>query len=107
MGRMIRHLVMVTAVSMVALSAHAGGAVAKVLSTKTGTVTGTLSYASAQFRIQSGKESFCVMYDDKDDDRLMELNGKKVTFTGPIQTWDNPKMKRCIVVNPSYPKEAK
>lgn len=47
------------------------------------------------------------MYDDKDDERLLVLAGKKVTFTGPVQTWSNPKQKHCIVVGPNYPKKVK
>lgn len=104
--KFIRHLILATALGTIGLSAQAGGP-PKLLSTETGTVSGTLSYASMQYWIQSGKETICVMYDDKDEDRLMALNGKKVTFSGPVQTWNNQKAKHCIVVGPNYPKEVK
>lgn len=100
------HLILATALSVACLSAQAAGA-PKLLTTETGTVSGTLNYASMQYWIQSGKEAICVMYDDKDEDRLMALNGKKVTFTGSVQTWSNQKSKHCIVVGPNYPKEVR
>jgi len=102
----IRHFILATALGVAALSAQAAGA-PKPVSTETGTVTGTMNYASMQYWIQSDKEAFCVMYDDKDDERLLALTGKKVTFTGPVQTWKNQKLKHCIVVGPNYPKEIK
>lgn len=102
----LRHLILATALGVAGLSAQAAGA-PKLLATETGTVSGTLNYASMQYWIQSGKEAICIMYDDKDDDRLMALNGKKVTFTGPIQTWSNQKLKHCIAVGPNYPKEVR
>lgn len=104
--KLIRHLVLATTLGAIGLAAQAGGP-PKLLATETGTVNGVLSYASMQYWVQSGKETICVMYDDKDEERLMPLNGKKVTFTGPVQTWSNQKAKRCIVVGPNYPKEVK
>ena len=77
----------------------------KLLSTDSGTVTGTLSYAAGQYSLQTEKETLCVMYDAGDDAKLAPLNGVKVSFTGPIQVWSDKK--RCILVNPIYPKAVK
>lgn len=83
----------------------------KLLSASNGTVTGTLKYASMVFWIEAGKEAICVSYDmenDNIDNALTNMNGKTVTYTGPIQVWENSKPRRCIVVEPNnYPKVVK
>jgi hypothetical protein len=77
----------------------------KVINTAPGAVAGTLSYASGQYWLAAGKETMCVMVDPDDEAALAPLAGKKVEFSGPIQTWSDHS--RCIVVGPAFPQAAR
>jgi hypothetical protein len=77
---------------------------APAVRTAPGTVTGEFSYAAGQYWIKAGSETVCVMVDESDEAALAPLNGKKIVFTGPIQTW--PDRSRCVVVGPDFPRLA-
>ncbi|MEI7841760.1 MAG: hypothetical protein WCI39_01910 [Gallionellaceae bacterium] len=96
--------VLVVAALLIATSS-AFSAERKVASTINGNVSGKLSYAAMQFSLISEKEVLCVMVDFDDEEKLQSMLNKKVTFTGPIQTWSDKK--RCIVVGPDFPKPVK
>lgn len=89
---------------ILAVAALDAAASPKVINTAPGAVTGMLSYASGQYWLAVGKETMCVMVDPEDEAALEPLAGKRVEFSGAIQTWSD--RSRCIVVGPDFPRAA-
>lgn len=110
--KLIRQLILTSTLSLFGMNTYAVNA-PKPPSISNGTVTGTMSYASLSYWIASGKENICINYDAADDAILIPLNGKKVVYSGAIETSESTQKgrstkSRCITVGPNnYPKEVK
>jgi hypothetical protein len=88
MMSLLLSLLMALVVAQAPVFAHEAHA-AQAARSKTGTLTGTLRYASMKFWVETGKgKTVDVSYDMGGplEDKLMELNGQRVTLTGKYTT---------------------
>jgi hypothetical protein len=83
----------VLAINVISFSTVTAGQFAKAIKQTPATITGTLKYASLKYWIETGKnKTIDLSYDMEDsvlESQLSGLNGKKVTLSGTMTTYDD------------------